>query len=149
VGRYRSRVSGPLLDRIDVQVEVAALGERELLHVGESESSAAIGARTEAARARQAHRFRGEAGVHANAQMQPRHVRAWCALDTGGESLLRTAIRRLGLSARAYHRVLRLARTIADLEGRDAIGSDHVAEAIQYRSLERMPAVSASGSRAG
>jgi len=149
VVRYRGRVSGPLLDRIDVQVEVAALSERELLGVRESESSAAIGARTEAARARQAHRFGNEHGVHANAQMQPRHVRTFCPVDVAGESLLRAAIRRFGLSARAYHRVLRLARTIADLEGSDDIRSEHVAEAIQYRSLDRRPLAGAAGVRTG
>ncbi len=137
VVRYRGRVSGPLLDRIDVQVEVAALSERELLGVREGEASAAIRARTEAARERQAARFREERGVHANAQMQPRHVRSYCELDAGGEALIRAAIRRFGLSARAYHRVLRLARTIADLEGSGSIRGEHVAEAIQYRSLER------------
>lgn len=135
--RYRARVSGPLLDRIDVQIEVAALSERELLGVREAESSASIRARTEAARERQARRFRDESGVHANAQMQPRHVRLYCEVDAAGETLLRAAIRRFGLSARAYHRVLRLARTIADLEESNGIRSEHVAEAIQYRSLER------------
>lgn len=137
VVRYRGRVSGPLLDRIDVQVEVAALSERELFGARESESSASIRERTEAARARQTRRFRDEPGIHANAQMHPRHVRAHCTVDARAEALLRTAIRRFGLSARAYHRVLRLARTIADLEGADAIAASHVAEAVQYRSLER------------
>ncbi len=135
--RYRGRISGPLLDRIDVQVDVAALSERELLGDGAAETSTAIRARTEAARARQAQRFRERAGVHANAQMQPRDVRIHCVVDGASEALLRTAIRRFGLSARAYHRVLRLARTIADLEGADRIRGEHVAEAIQYRSLER------------
>ena len=135
--RYRARVSGPLLDRIDVQIEVAALSERELLGVREAESSASIRARTEAARELQARRFSDESGVHANAQMQPRHVRLYCEVDAAGETLLRAAIRRFGLSARAYHRVLRLARTIADLEESTRMRSEHVAEAIQYRSLER------------
>jgi len=148
VVRYRGRVSGPLLDRIDVQVEVAALSERELLGVRDSESSAAIRARTEAARARQARRFGSEHGVHANAQMQPRHVRTHCTVDVAGEALLRAAIRRFGLSARAYHRVLRLARTIADLQGSDDIRSEHVAEATQYRSLDRQPPAGA-GARVG
>src|SRR5690606_25137867 len=96
--------------------------------------------RTEVARARQAQRFRARPGLFANAQMQPRDVRSHCAVDGESETLLRTAIRRFGLSARAYHRVLRLARTIADLEGVDRIRSEHVAEAIQYRSLERSAA---------
>ncbi|MGH7443827.1 MAG: YifB family Mg chelatase-like AAA ATPase [Longimicrobiales bacterium] len=145
VVRYRGRISGPLLDRIDVQVEVAALHERELIGHDCSESSSAILGRTDAARARQTQRFHAEPGIHANAQMQARQVRAYCVVDTAGETLLRTAVKRFGLSARAYHRILRLARTIADLDGDDRIGTAHVAEAIQYRTLERPYATAARG----
>ncbi len=140
VVRYRSRVSGPLLDRIDVQIEVAALSERDLLDRDSAESSASMRTRTAAARARQASRFLGDERTFANAQMEPRQVRMYCPVDVAGETLLRTAMKRFGLSARGYHRVLRLARTIADLDGTERIGTEHVAEAIQYRSLERSPA---------
>jgi magnesium chelatase family protein len=142
--RYRARISGPLLDRIDVHIEVPPLREQELTARSEGESSADVRARVEAARARQHTRFRDEPTVFANAQMSPRQMRAHCGLDGAGEELLRAAARRLGLSARAYHRVVRLARTIADLAGSDGIGSGHVAEAIQYRSVDR---IALSGAR--
>ena len=138
VVRYRARISGPLLDRIDVQIEVPALAERELAAHGDVEPSAVVRARVEAARARQHARFRNEPMVFANAQMHPRDMRAHCRLDEAGEELLRMATRRLGLSARAYHRVLRLARTIADLAGAERIASQHVAEAVQYRANDRI-----------
>lgn len=138
VQRYTQRVSGPLLDRIDVHVEIPAVKPRDLMGRPGGESSAAIRDRVIEARERQRHRFRNAPGVFANAHMGPREVRTWCRLDERGEDLLQTAIRKLGLSARAYHRVLKLARTIADVDGLDDIASFHVAEAIQYRSLDRM-----------
>ncbi|HEX6940714.1 MAG TPA: YifB family Mg chelatase-like AAA ATPase [Longimicrobiales bacterium] len=137
VERYLSRVSGPLLDRIDVHVEVPAVRPEELQSRRSGESSERIRARVIAARERQLARFRGRPGVFANAHMGPREVRRYCRVDEAGEALLRAAISRLGLSARAYHRVLKLARTIADLEGEDEIAAAHVAEAVQYRSLDR------------
>ena len=137
VRRYTQRVSGPLLDRIDVHVEVPALPPRTLLARGAAESSASIRDRVIAARERQHHRFRSSPGIYANAHMGPREVRDWCALDQAGETLLRTAIQKLHLSARAYHRVLKLARTIADLRGTDAVSAANVAEAIQHRNLDR------------
>ncbi|HEX7119315.1 MAG TPA: YifB family Mg chelatase-like AAA ATPase [Longimicrobiales bacterium] len=137
VERYLSRVSGPLLDRIDVHIEVPAVPPEELQSRRAGEPSARIRARVVAARERQLARFRGRSGVFANAHMGPREVRRFCRVDEAGEALLRAAMSRLGLSARAYHRVLKLARTIADLEGVDGISAAHVAEAVQYRSLDR------------
>jgi len=137
IQRYRGRVSGPLLDRIDLHVEVPALADRQLLGAATAEASARIGARVASARARQLLRFHGRQGVHANAMMEPADVRTHCRVDGAGEKLLRAAVRRLGLSARAFHRVLRLARTIADLAGDETIDVPHLAEAIQYRSCDR------------
>ncbi|MHB1353391.1 MAG: YifB family Mg chelatase-like AAA ATPase [Thiobacillus sp.] len=128
IARYRGRISGPLLDRIDIQISVPALTEDELLASAEGEPSAAIRARVEAARARQMQR-QGKA----NAALGTQDLERFCALDGAGEALLKQAIARLKLSARAYHRVLRLARSIADLAGSDAITTSHLAEAIQYR----------------
>jgi magnesium chelatase family protein len=145
IERYRSRLSGPLLDRIDLFVSVPALRERDLVQRDPGESSAAMRERIAIARDRQAARFLGSA-LTANAHMGPRDVRVHCAVDAEGERLLVAAVRRLGLSARAYHRVLRLSRSIADLAGRDAIEVAHVAEAIQYRSWDRIrPAPGAAG----
>ncbi len=137
VERYLSRLSGPLLDRIDVHVEVPALRPEELQSRRLGERSERIRDRVVAARQRQIARFRDQPGVYANAHMGPREVRRYCRVDEAGEALLRTAITRLGLSARAYHRVLKLARTIADLDGSESIAAAHVAEAVQYRSLDR------------
>jgi magnesium chelatase family protein len=137
VERYRSRVSGPLLDRIDIHLEVPAVPYPDLVGARVEESSAAVRARVERARAVQRERFQGEPGVHANAHMITRHLRRHCALAPAVESLLRQAVHRLGLSARAYHRVLKIARTIADLDGADSLDTGHVSEAVQYRSLDR------------
>jgi magnesium chelatase family protein len=140
VERYRSRVSGPLLDRIDIHLNVPAVPYGELTGDGPgAEPSAAIRARVERARERQRARFRGEPGVYANAHMTARQVRRYCRLSPEVERLLRGAVERLGLSARAYHRVLKLARTIADLAAAEELGAAHVSEAIQYRSLDRRP----------
>lgn len=141
VQRYLSRVSGPLLDRIDLHVEVPAVRYRELRDDRPGEGSAAIRERVSRARERQRERFAAQPGIHANAHMRARDIREFCRVDEGGDALLRTAISRLGFSARAYHRVLKIARTIADLDGAAQIGTSHVAEAIQYRSLDRLLAV--------
>lgn len=138
VERYMARISGPLLDRIDLHIEVPSLGAQELTRLESGEPSAGIRTRVLAARARQLARF-ADVPVFANAQMSARDVRHFCVVDEKGLSLLRTAIQRLGLSARAYHRVLRLARTIADLQGKEKIAPAHIAEAIQYRTLDRRP----------
>ena len=138
VQRYLSRLSGPLLDRIDLHVEVPAVKHRELSDHRLGEPSAAVRRRVTAARERQRARFRDRKGMFANAHMRPREIREFCRIGEGGEALLRRAINRLGFSARAYHRVLKIARTIADLEGAAGIATAHVAEAIQYRSLDRL-----------
>ncbi|MDE2736206.1 MAG: YifB family Mg chelatase-like AAA ATPase [Gemmatimonadota bacterium] len=134
IRRYRARVSGPLLDRIDIHIEVPALAYDDLANKQSGENSAHILQRVNAARQRQLDRFAGE--LFCNAQMSTRHIRRHCSLDDAGQALLEKAMARLGLSARAYDRILKVARTIADLA--DApIQSQHLAEAIQYRALDR------------
>jgi len=137
VQRYLGRVSGPLLDRIDLHVEVPAVRYRDLADKRAGEPSEAIRERVARAREIQRARFAERADAHANAHMGARDLREHCAIGDGGDALLRTAITRLGLSARAYHRVLKIARTIADLDGAATITTTHVSEAIQYRSLDR------------
>ena len=131
IQRYLGRISGPLLDRIDLHIEVPAVPYRELRGKGEGESSAEIRGRVERARARQQER-----GFY-NAQIPVRKLRSLCALDEAGERTLETAVRRMGLSARAHDRILKVARTIADLDRSDQISAKHLAEAVQYRSLDR------------
>jgi magnesium chelatase family protein len=141
VQKYRAKISGPLLDRIDLHVEVPTLKIDEITDEAASppEPSSAIRARVETARALQRHRFRAHHLQHIfeNGQLSVRQLKAFCALDAAGKSLIRDAISRLGLSARAYDRILRVARTIADLAGADHISPPHLAEAIGYRVLDR------------
>jgi magnesium chelatase family protein len=137
VQRYLARVSGPLLDRIDIHLEVPAVHYQALAATGGGEPSEAIRERVDRARLRQRERFAKRAGIYANAHMAPRDIRAFCRVSDGADGLLRTAITRLGLSARGYHRVLKIARTIADLDGAVELQPKHVSEAIQYRSLDR------------
>jgi magnesium chelatase family protein len=132
ITRYRSRISGPLLDRIDLQIEVPAVPPEDLQRGACGESSAEVRARVEAARARMLARQ-----GRPNTQLGTREIEAHCALDADGESLLRQATARLGLSARGYHRVLKVARTVADVAASPRIGAVHIAEAIQYRRFER------------
>ena len=132
VSRYRKRLSGPLLDRIDLHVEVPRVDYGKLSDDGLAEPSSAVRARVEAAPARQWDRFCGSR-LGSNAEMGVKDVRQWCRLDPSGEALLRAAVQQLGLSARAYHRVLKVARTIADLANAEQIGTPHLAEAIQYQ----------------
>jgi magnesium chelatase family protein len=136
IHRYLSRISGPLLDRIDLHVDVPEVKYRELTAEPDGEPSREIAERVGAARRRQMERFRAE-GILWNSQMGPRQLRRHCRLDSQARAQLETAVERLGLSARAFDRVLKVARTIADLADSPAISADHIAEAIQYRSLDR------------
>lgn len=137
VQRYLSRISGPLLDRIDLHVEVVPVAFEKLSGAAPGESSAQIRERVVAARDLQARRFEKEDYIHCNAQMGSRLLRQHAQPDAAGGRLLRAAMQRLGLSARAYDRILKVARTIADLEAAPSVQAVHVAEAIQYRSLDR------------
>ena len=138
IQRYVGRISGPLLDRIDIHIDVPAVKFRELAadEKFDSDSSAVIRNRVMTARHRQLRRFKGEK-IFANAAMTPRMIRAHCQIDATSERVLEAAMTRLGLSARAYDRILKVSRTIADLEGSDKISSTHVSEAVGYRSLDR------------
>ena len=138
VQRYLGRISGPMLDRIDICVEVPSLEYDELTgKSGPAESSADIRARVNAARAVQTSRF-GPEGPSCNAHMGPKELKEHCALDDGCQALIRGAYDKLGLTARSYDRILRVARTIADLDGSDSIEVHHLAEALQYRPPEYM-----------
>jgi magnesium chelatase family protein len=137
IQRYISKISGPLLDRIDIHIEVPAVKFKELSSEAAGESSECIRRRVNTARQIQLDRFAEFEGVYCNAQMETRLIRSICKIDNDSLALLKTAITRLGLSARAYDRILKVARTIADLEGAKDITSTHISEAIQYRSLDR------------
>jgi magnesium chelatase family protein len=135
--RYYSKISGPLLDRIDIQLEVPEVKFRDIVSRTPAESSAAIRARVTRARERQLDRFAGRR-VFANAQMGPRDVKLFCPIPDEAEKLLEMAVTKLGFSARAFDRVLKVARTIADLDGKDGIETPHVSEAIQYRMMDKL-----------
>ena len=139
VKRYLHRISGPLLDRIDLHVEVTPVSLDKLtkVPVRKPESSTVIAERVQSARTIQEQRFAGQRGIYCNAQMPSRLVREYCRLDEAGQKLLRTAMEKLQLSARAYDRILKVARTVADLDGETDITSAHIAEAINFRSLDR------------
>lgn len=134
VTKYQKRISGPMLDRIDIHIDVPRVEYEKLSEARMGETSATIRGRVEQARQKQRQRFEGNINVSANADMHIAEVRKYCVLDETGQSLMRTAMNQLQLSARGYHRVLKLGRTIADLAGSDAIHSVHLAEALQYRS---------------
>ena len=133
---YRARVSGPLMDRIDIHIEVPAIKFNEISSDVPGEPSAAIRDRVTFARSVQQERFKSDS-IYANAHMKPRHIRKYCKIDADSQRLMEAAMNRLGLSARAYNRVLKVARTIADIEGSGPIATEHISEAIQYRSLDR------------
>ena len=137
IQNYLGRISGPLLDRIDLHVEVPAVKFREITSAQTGETSAQIRARVIAARRRQHTRFADRARVTCNARMGSRELKTHCALDEATLELLKVAMSDMNLSARAYDRILKVARTIADLAGAEAIGTEHISEAIQYRSLDR------------
>ena len=136
IQKYLSRISGPLLDRIDLHIEVPALKWKEISDNEPAEPSGAIRDRVGRAREIQQKRF-VEDGIHCNAQMSSTHLRKYCLLDGPSQDLLRAAMEKFGLSARAYDRILKVARTIADLDGEEAINSSYIAESIQYRNLDR------------
>jgi len=135
IRRYLDRVSGPLLDRIDIQIEVDAVPVKEISTGSEAESSAVVGARVRKARELQHKRYRLD-GIHCNAQLDARLIKRYCALTPEATQILHMAVDRMGMSMRAYNRVLKVARTIADLAGEENITTAHVAEAIQYRELD-------------
>ncbi len=137
IRRYLDRISGPLLDRIDLQMEVEAVPVQEIAQAAPEEESAAVRARVNAARERQARRYADTAGQYCNAQLAANQIDQHCALDEAGKALLFRAAERFHLSMRAYGRVLKVARTIADLAGAEAIAAPHIAEAIQYRNLDQ------------
>jgi len=133
VTKYQKRISGPLLDRIDIHIQVPRVDYDKLSDRRMGEPSKTVRERVEAARERQRKRFAGLKDISCNADMRPAEVRKFCELDSASTSLMKTAMSQLQLSARAYHRVLKLARTIADLAGSERIGASHLAEALQYR----------------
>lgn len=137
IQRYMNKISGPLLDRIDLQIEISALPFSDISKAEPGEPSSAIRERVIAARRRQEERFKGHKGIHCNAQMTESMIHQYARPDVSSLDMLRTAMERLSLSARAYNRILKVARTIADLDGSDNVLSHHLAEAIGYRNLDR------------
>jgi magnesium chelatase family protein len=137
IQRYRARLSGSLLDRIDIHIEVPAVKYQEMTRGAPGECSASVRERVQKARDIQTRRFTGLKGIHCNAHMRHREIQKFCKLDDSVLTLLERAMAGYGLSARAYDRILKVARTIADLAGEENIGSTAISEAIQYRSLDR------------
>jgi magnesium chelatase family protein len=137
IQKYVGRISGPLLDRIDIHIEVPAVKYGELSSKKTGEPSTAIRSRVVSAREVQARRFAGRKGLYSNADMESKEIKEFCRIDARGAELLKTAIQKLGLSARAYDRILKVSRTIADLAQSTEIRPEHLSEAIQYRSLDR------------
>ena len=137
IQKYMSKISGPLLDRIDIHVEVPAVRYNELTSKKTGETSESIRQRVIEARANQTKRFLNKKGVFCNADMDSKEIKEFCQIDSTGAELLKIAMNRLGLSARAYDRILKVARTIADLSSCTEIKNEHLSEAIQYRSLDR------------
>lgn len=136
IRRYLGKISGPLLDRFDIHVEVPNLSFQKISGNEKGETSSSIRARVNKARSKQVERYSGE-GIYYNAQLSSKHIRKFCKMDQQGRCLMKTAFSSMKLSARAYDRILKVSRTIADLEGSETIEAEHIAEAIQYRSLDR------------
>jgi len=137
IQKYMSKISGPLLDRIDIHIQVPSVKYKDLVTTEKAETSEKIRERVIRAREIQSIRFKDNKFIFTNADMGSKEVRIYCDLDKGGAELLKMAMTKLGLSARAYDRILKVSRTIADLEGSECIKPNHVSEAIQYRSLDR------------
>jgi magnesium chelatase family protein len=137
VQRYRQRISGPLLDRIDLHIEVPAVEYRDISSTRTEENSSAIRERVQRAREKQQTRFHSDTKVNCNARMGPRQIKRHCQLTDESQELIRVAMTELNLSARAYDRILKVSRTVADLAASDAITPEHVSEAIQYRTFDR------------
>ena len=137
IRRYLNKISGPLLDRIDIHIEVPAVKHETLLRPGAAEASETIRARVLRGREIQRERFASRRKVRCNAQMGAKDLKAFVPLDSESESLLRMALSELNLSARAYDRILKVSRTIADLAGAEKVDTTHISEAIQYRTLDR------------
>ncbi len=137
IQKYMAKISGPLLDRIDIHIEVPAVKVAELSQKKPGEPSASIRERVIVARETQLKRFMKQKNIFSNSGMQSKEIREFCKIDSAGEELLKMAMTKLGLSARAYDRILKFSRTIADLAGSEAIRTEHLSEAIQYRNLDR------------
>jgi len=137
VQKYLNKISGPLLDRIDIHIEVVPVPFRKLSDLKPTESSSNIRERVINARKIQQERFKDSKNVYSNTQMSSKQIREYCQIGEAGQALLKNAMEKLGLSARAYDRILKVSRTIADLEASEDIKTEHLAEAIQYRSLDR------------
>lgn len=137
VSKYLNRISGPLLDRIDIHIEIVPVPFEKLSELGEAESSEKVRERVMKAREIQEERFKDVDGVYSNAQMSSKLLRKYAQPDKAGAELLKSAMLRLNLSARAYDRILKVSRTIADLEASEKVESHHIAEAINYRNLDR------------
>ncbi|MBU4128624.1 ATP-binding protein, partial [bacterium] len=137
IQKYRSRISGPLLDRIDIHLEVPRVKYKDLASQETGERSEVIRKRVNRARVIQQKRFQGQKGIFCNAHMETKEIKEFCKITTESQDLIKLAITQLGLSARAYDRILKVSRTIADLEGKSDIEPAHVSEAIGYRSLDR------------
>jgi magnesium chelatase family protein len=136
IQRYMSKISGPLMDRIDIQIDVPAVPYNELATARNAESSDLIRARVVGARNRQLRRFLDD-HIFMNAQMGPRHIRKYCILTPNCEKIMENAVTKLGFSARGYDRILKVARTVADLEAAESLEPKHLSEAVQYRTLDR------------
>ena len=136
INKYMEKISGPLLDRIDIQIEVSAVKYQKLKNDKKEESSENIKKRVNKARQIQYNRYKKD-GIYTNSQLTPKLIEKYCRLDTQCQNLLENAFNKLGLSARAYSRILKVARTIADLEEKENIEIKHIAEAIQYRNLDK------------